>query len=107
VADLDDPGIRELIRAGIAEAERPRGKAGKPCTVVRTAQSAQEALSAETALISTQCLRIASGWSTRRLSRIARDHQIGNRCRFMARHLSPVTYDNAGPDFRSRQCYGP
>jgi len=38
-ADLDAPGVRELVRAAIAEAERPREKAGKPRTVVRMAQS--------------------------------------------------------------------
>jgi hypothetical protein len=38
-ADLDVPGVRELIRAAIAEAERPEGKAGKPRTVVRLAQA--------------------------------------------------------------------
>jgi hypothetical protein len=38
--DLDAPGVRELVRASIAEAECPEGKAGKPRTVVRRAQSA-------------------------------------------------------------------
>lgn len=38
--DLDAPGVRELVRAAIAQAERPEGKAGKRRTVVRTAQSA-------------------------------------------------------------------
>ena len=37
-ADLDAPGIRKLIRAAIAQAERPEGKAAKPRTFVRTAQ---------------------------------------------------------------------
>jgi hypothetical protein len=38
-SDLQAPGVRELIRAGIAEAERPQGKTGKPRTVVHLAQS--------------------------------------------------------------------
>jgi Domain of unknown function (DU1801) len=38
-ADLDAPGVRELIRAAIAQAERPEGKAGKPLTVVHRRQS--------------------------------------------------------------------
>jgi len=38
--DLDVPGVRELVRAAISQAERPESKAGKPRTVVRTAQSA-------------------------------------------------------------------
>ena len=37
--DLEAPGVRELVRAAIAEAERPEGKAGKPRTVVHRAQS--------------------------------------------------------------------
>ena len=41
-ADLDAPGVRELVRSAIAEAERPEGKAGKPLTVVRRAQSAKK-----------------------------------------------------------------
>jgi Domain of unknown function (DU1801) len=41
-ADLDAPGVRELVRDAIAQAERPEGKAGKPRTVVRTAQSARK-----------------------------------------------------------------
>lgn len=36
-ADLDTPGVRELVREAIAQAERPEGKAGKPRTVVRAA----------------------------------------------------------------------
>ena len=43
-ADLDGPGVRELVRAAIAQAERPEGKAGKPRFVVRTAQSAKKRL---------------------------------------------------------------
>ena len=38
-ADLGAPGVRELVRAAIAQAERPEGKSGKPRTTVRTAQS--------------------------------------------------------------------
>ena len=40
--DLDAPGIRELVRAAIAQAERPEDMAGKPRTVVRTAQFAKK-----------------------------------------------------------------
>ena len=40
--DLDTPGVRELVRAAIAQAERPEGKAGKPLTVVRLAQPARK-----------------------------------------------------------------
>lgn len=38
-ADLEVPGVRQLVRASIAQAERPEGGAGKPCTVVRAARS--------------------------------------------------------------------
>lgn len=38
-ADLETPGVRELVRAAMAEAERPEGRAGKPRTVVRRAAS--------------------------------------------------------------------
>lgn len=38
--DLNAPGVRELIRAAIREAERP-DKTGKPWTVVRMAQSSK------------------------------------------------------------------
>ena len=38
-ADLDAPGVRELVRAAIARAETPDGQAGKPLTVVRRARS--------------------------------------------------------------------
>lgn len=41
-ADLDAPGVRELVRAAIAQAERPEGKAWKPRTFVRTTQSAKK-----------------------------------------------------------------
>jgi hypothetical protein len=41
-ADLDAPGVRELVRAAIAQAERPEGKPGKPRTVVHTTQSAKK-----------------------------------------------------------------
>ena len=40
--DLDAPAVRELIRSAIAQAERPQGKAGKPRTVIRTAQSSRK-----------------------------------------------------------------
>jgi hypothetical protein len=36
-ADLDAPGVRELVREAIALAERPEGKAGKPRAIIRTA----------------------------------------------------------------------
>lgn len=39
-ADLDAPGVRELVRAALAQAERPEGKSGPPRAFVRTAQSA-------------------------------------------------------------------
>jgi hypothetical protein len=42
LTDLDTPGVRELVRAAIAQAERPEGKAGRPCTVVRKAQPARK-----------------------------------------------------------------
>jgi hypothetical protein len=42
VSDLNAPGVRELIRAAIAQAERPEGKAGKPRAVVHRAQSARK-----------------------------------------------------------------
>jgi len=41
-ADLEAPGVRELVRDAIAQAERPEGKAGKPRTVVRTASSTRK-----------------------------------------------------------------
>ena len=41
-ANLDAPGVRELVRAAIARAERPEGKRGKPRTVVRRAQSTKK-----------------------------------------------------------------
>ncbi len=41
-ADLDAPGVRELVRAAIAQAERPEGKAGKPRTFVRTSQAGKK-----------------------------------------------------------------
>jgi hypothetical protein len=37
-ADLDAPGVRKLVRAAIAQAERPEGKSGKPRTTVSTAK---------------------------------------------------------------------
>jgi len=42
LADLDAPGVRELVRAAIAQAERPEGGAGKPRTVVHLAHSAKK-----------------------------------------------------------------
>jgi hypothetical protein len=45
-AVLETPGIRELIRAAIAEAERPEGKAGKPRTVVHKAPPGRAQLQA-------------------------------------------------------------
>jgi hypothetical protein len=41
-ADLEAPGVRGLVRAAIAEAERPEDKVEKPRTVVRTAQPAKK-----------------------------------------------------------------
>ena len=41
-ADLDAPGVRELVTSAIAQAERPEGKAGKPCTKVRRAESVRK-----------------------------------------------------------------
>ena len=38
--DLDAAGVRDLVRAAIAQAERPETKLAKPRTFVRTAQSA-------------------------------------------------------------------
>src|SRR6516165_5882738 len=42
VVDLEAPGVRELVRVAIAQAERPEGKAGKPRTVVHMAQSGRK-----------------------------------------------------------------
>ncbi len=41
-ADLDVPGVRDLVRAAIAQAERPEGKPGDRRAVVRIAQSAKK-----------------------------------------------------------------
>ena len=41
-ADLAAPGVRALVRAAIAQAERPEDRAGKPHTVVRLAQFARK-----------------------------------------------------------------
>jgi hypothetical protein len=41
-ADLDATGVRELLRAAIAQAERPEGEAARPRAVVRTAQSGRK-----------------------------------------------------------------
>lgn len=43
-ADLDAPGVRDLVKAAIAQAERPEGKAGTPRTVIHRAQSARNRL---------------------------------------------------------------
>jgi len=50
-SDLDRPGVRKLVSAAIAQAERPEGNAAKPLTVVRLAMSARKrsALSRPTA----------------------------------------------------------
>jgi hypothetical protein len=40
--DLDAAGVRKLVRAAIAQAERPEGEAGKPRAVVRTARPARK-----------------------------------------------------------------
>ena len=40
-ADLGVPGVRELVRSAIAQAERPEGEAVKPRTVIHRAQSAK------------------------------------------------------------------
>lgn len=36
-ADLETPGVRELVRAAMAQAERPTGKTGKPRVMVKRA----------------------------------------------------------------------
>jgi len=41
-SDLDAPGVRELVRAAMAQAERPEGKAGKPRALVRRSQAAKK-----------------------------------------------------------------
>jgi len=41
-SDLESPGVRELVRAAIAEAERLDTKAAKPRTVVHKAQSSKK-----------------------------------------------------------------
>jgi hypothetical protein len=41
-SDLEAPGVRELVRAATAEAERPEGEAGKPRTSVHKAQSTKK-----------------------------------------------------------------
>ena len=40
--DLEAPGVRELVRAAIAEAERPPGRALKPRTVVHKSPSTKK-----------------------------------------------------------------
>lgn len=42
VGDLDARGVRELVRAAVAQAERAEGKAPLPRTVVHTARSAKK-----------------------------------------------------------------
>lgn len=41
-ADLEAPGVRDLVRAAIAEAERPEGELGRPHTVVHRASAAKK-----------------------------------------------------------------
>lgn len=41
-ADLNATGVRKLVRAAIAQAERPEGEPGKPRTAVRMAQPARK-----------------------------------------------------------------
>jgi len=41
-ADLEQAGLRQLVRAAIEEAERPEGKPGKPKTIVRRAQAGKQ-----------------------------------------------------------------
>lgn len=41
-SELDAPGVRELVRAAIANAERPEGKAGRPHAVIRKAQTSRK-----------------------------------------------------------------
>ena len=41
-ADLNATGVRKLVLAAMALAERPEGEAGKPHAIVRTAQSARK-----------------------------------------------------------------
>jgi hypothetical protein len=41
-ADLEAPGVRELVRSAIAQAERPEGNAGEPRITVRKAQSVRK-----------------------------------------------------------------
>src|SRR5579871_1377804 len=40
--DLENPGVRELVKAAIAEAERPKGKTVKPHILIHRAQSAKK-----------------------------------------------------------------
>jgi hypothetical protein len=50
-ADLDAPGVRELLRAAIAEAERPEGKPAKRRTVVRMAQASKKRSSSKRRIV--------------------------------------------------------
>jgi len=40
--DLEAEGVRDLVRAAIAEAERPEGKPGTPRAIVRRAQASKK-----------------------------------------------------------------
>ncbi len=40
--DLEAPGVRELVRSAIAQAERPKGNAAEPRITVRRAPSVQK-----------------------------------------------------------------
>lgn len=42
-SDLEVPGVRDLLRAAIAQAERPEGKPAKPHAVVRIAAARRKA----------------------------------------------------------------
>lgn len=43
-ADLEAPGVRELVRDAVAQAERPEGEGRKPRTVIHRAQAAKKRL---------------------------------------------------------------
>lgn len=42
VADLEAPGVRELLRAAISQAERPEAGTGKPRTIVHATAAARK-----------------------------------------------------------------